>query len=498
MIVQFKQQKIDGYGRSRLAKYLLCGLLLTSAPNLTFSASLFPTDPFGTLEQVPPDQGSQWNMSGSACSKQPEPDKPWTLVDVINRALCENPQTRETWANARQQAAQLGVTKAQLLPNADLNGNLSRSYNSRGSTAISSTGNVVRVPAGQNQSNAAMSLNYLLFDFGARSAAVEGTRQSLLAADWTHNATLQNVMLSAIQAYYQSFATQESVKATQTSEKSAQEAFDAARFRHQVGAAALADELQARTAYSQARLNRQQAEGNASIAVGTLANVVGLEADAPLKLAPPILMEPTIEEKRTVKELIEVAKADRPDLAAAEAQVNAAQAAVRQAKAGGLPTFPLFANYGDNYSQGFGNYRTWSIGVSINVPLFTGYSDTYKIRAAQASLESSVAAQNLLTKRISLDVWSAYHNLQTAYNTFVSSTDLLASSAEAERVALGRYKVGVGTILDLLNAEANLANARLQHIQAQYNWYTSRAALAQAIGRLQPESIVATPVKENK
>ena len=105
---------------------------------------------------------------------------------------------------------------------------------------------------------------------------------------------------------------------------------------------------------------------------------------------------------------------------------------------------------------------------------------------AEAQLESQQAQREKLAQQVTLDVWTAYQNLQTARDTYGTSADVLASATEAEKVALGRYKAGAGTILDLLNAEASLANARLQQIQAQYDWYTSRAALAQAVGRLQP------------
>ena len=470
--------------RKRFGVSVLMGLWVMAVVSPSFAASLFPHDPLHTLKSTPSDQGAFWTLKGSACADLPKPGENWTLTDVVNRALCENPQTRQTWANTQQQAAQLGVTQSAYLPSVDLSATESRSK-------VVLDNGFVQNPA-QSQFNPTVTLNYLLFDFGARSAASQSISQQLLAADWTHNETLQTVMLSAIQAYYQLFAAQESVTATLASEKSAQQAYDAAVYRHKVGAAALSDELQARTAYSQALLNRQKAQGDERVAEGTLANVVGLEADTSVTLAPPVLVKPTATDVRSVRELIDAAKIARPDLAAAQAQVNAERAAVRQAKANGLPTFPLFANYGHNYySDSINNSHSWSIGVSVDVPLFTGFSDTYKIRAAQASLESSQAAQNLLAQQVALDVWSAYQNLQTALSTYDSATDLLASSTEAERVALDRYKLGAGSILDLLTAEANLANARLQLIQAQFSWYTSRASLAKAIGQLQPDKLQA-------
>lgn len=75
-----------------------------------------------------------------------------------------------------------------------------------------------------------------------------------------------------------------------------------------------------------------------------------------------------------------------------------------------------------------------------------------------------------------------------------TSDSLLKSATESNQVALGRYKAGVGSILDLLSAQASLALARAQQIQSLYDWHIAKAALAQAIGGLTPERILdATP-----
>ena len=65
-----------------------------------------------------------------------------------------------------------------------------------------------------------------------------------------------------------------------------------------------------------------------------------------------------------------------------------------------------------------------------------------------------------------------------------NTEELLDSAKEAERVALGRYREGVGNIIEVTNAENNLANARYSYVQAHYNWRIGKAQLAQALGRL--------------
>jgi outer membrane protein len=452
-------------------------------------------DPFSTraLAGTSPAKAAAHPDKPDPCLQQPQAEALWSLLDVVNRALCHNPQTRQTWASARFQAAQVGVNRAAYLPAVNVTTSASRNHNNASSslqTPLQTIGaGVVSRQADQSRVTTVLSLNYLLLDFGGREARLENARRALEAADWTHSATLQSVLLAAVQAYYQSFAARSALEAAVAAEHSSEEALEAAAFRHRIGAAALADELQAQTAYAQAKLNRRRSEGDVNIASGSLANVLGFDPDRSLSVAAPALEKPQGEQARDIRALIDEAKASRPDLAAAEAQVRAAEAGIRVSRSGALPTLSLVSNYAYTLSSAQRHIESWSVGLQVSVPLFTGFANTYQIRGAEEQLAVQEANRERLDQSVALDVWRAYHDLNTASETFRSSEDLLASATQAEEVALGRYKAGAGSILDLLSAQANLANARFQHIQAQYNWHIGKARLAQALGRLDPSQL---------
>jgi outer membrane protein TolC len=291
-------------------------------------------------------------------------------------------------------------------------------------------------------------------------------------------------MFSAIQAYYQVFASQAAADASLVSENATGEALKAATARHEIGAAALADALLAQTAFAQARLNRQKTAGEARVASGSLANALGLEADYPLQIAPPSVPKPSLEQDHNIHQLIALAKTLRPDLAAAEATIQAAEASVKAAEAGHLPSLSLVGTVGYNQTSLPSETQSWTVGLQISVPLFTGFNVTYQVRSAKEKLDVQRANFDQLDQAVSLDVWKAYQLVNIAHDTFKSSEDLLASAFQAERVAMGRYKAGAGNIIDLLSAQASHATARLQIIQAQYTWLTQKAQLAQALGRL--------------
>ena len=397
-------------------------------------------------------------------------DRPLDLPAVINIALCNNPQTREVWANSLAQAAQVGVTQSGYLPG----------------LSASIAGN--RNSPGNSQRSASLSLSYLLYDFGARAANLENAQQTLTATLATQDRTVQTLFLSAIQAYYQTRATQAGFDAAVVSEHAAQASFAVAQARYQAGSATPADKLTAQTAYSQATLNRITAQGAMRIAQGTLANILGLDANVAVTLTPArdnLSDAPETDEnfERDIATLIEQAKRNRPDLQAAEATLKAAEASAEAARAAGKPSIFVNAATSQNNSAGINTHGS-SLGVSLSVPLFSGFATSYRIRAAEAQIETRKAQMERVRLQVALDVWTAWQNLITASQNRRSSADLLGSAEQSERVAIGRYKAGAGIMLDLLNAQTTLASARQQRIQADLNWNISRAALAQSMGKM--------------
>ena len=437
-------------------------------------------DPFSTeaLTPVPPVLRLDAEGNAEPCPA-PARDTVYGLVEVVDLALCSNPATHEAWANARVQAAQVGLAQSSWLPGLDgkAGGGRQRA-NGRDATT----------------SNASLTLSWLLYDSGARAANLEKSRQLFAAASSTLDASVQSVFLSALQAYYGTQAARAAVSAALESEKASLESLSAAEVRYQVGTGTPADRLQAQTAASQATLARLRAEGLVKIAYGALASVMGLDADTPLVLyAPPTPADATsaaaasAEESRQIDALIEEARRRRPDLAAAQARVGAAQASVDVARANGRPALSLDGGPSWQHSDASGSgvtSRGNALGVTLTLPIFSGFATTYQVRSAQAGVQTASAQRDALRLQVAQDVWSAYQSLNTATHTVRTSADLLASAEQSERVALGRYKAGVGTIIDLLNAQSALASARLQRIQSLLDWYVSRATLAKAVGTL--------------
>src|SRR6059058_634319 len=402
------------------------------------------------------------------------------LTDVIDIALRNNTATSAAWADARAAAATYGAAKGQYYPTIALGGTV------QAIKRIASGG----VGAAKQQSyGPSVTVSWLLLDFGGRSGTIGATREALLAADWTHNATLQSVVLAVEQAYFLYVGTKGLLVAQQTTLTEAQTNLGAAEQRHRVGLATIADVLQARTALSQARLALESTQGDLQTTRGALALSMGLPANIPydLEVLPDTTTPVGIVEG--VDSLIARAMRERPDLAAQRALVDQARARVSVARSQALPSLSVGGTASQTYfinpAAGFptsGNSYTATLTLSF--PFFSGWSQIYNVKAASAAAAAAALRARGFEQQVVYQVFNAYYALRTATQQVRTSRDLLASATQSEQVALGRYKAGAGSLLDLLTAQAALASARAQAIQARLSWNTALAQLAHDVGIL--------------
>jgi outer membrane protein len=395
---------------------------------------------------------------------------------VVDIGLRNNPTTRLSWANARAAAAAYGSERGAYFPTVDgeVTGTRLKTVASQGRSAVT-----------QSVLNPSLNLTYLLFDFGGRSGNVGTARNDLVAANFTHNATLQAVVLQIQSAYFQYVANRALLEAQRTTEREARTNLSAAEERHRVGVATIADVLQARTAASQAALAAQATEGDLQTSRGALALSLGLPANLPYDVDSAAGQVPVAVLADSVDTLIARAVAARPDLAAAQAEFQASRAQISVARASRLPSLVLNGNGGRTYTsslpQGGNNY---TVSLGLRIPLFAGFSHIYDQREAVALADAAAARADALGQQVVFEVFRSYHALQTAARRVRTSEDLMASAEQSSEVALGRYRAGVGSVLDLLAAQSALADARAQQVLARLEWNTSLALLAHDTGVL--------------
>ena len=471
------------------------GLAARAGSLLILSGACFPAwgmDPLFTGRSVSATAAAAMLDDGHAgiCVFGPLAN-PLPLQDAVERALCNNPKTREAWAQVKIQAAGVGVGRAAYLPTVSANWQGVRDDTVTNVTGFPQYSSDYRNSVLRTES---VSLSWVLYDFGGRKAALANANALLAAAQASQQAALETAFANVAKDYYAAQAAQGAFVAAEEIGKTANDSFKAATVRVDKGIAPISDELQAQTSWAEAVVNQTRAQGDWQTALGTLAVDMDLDPSVPVTL-PDVGdgVTPGSEFNNSVADLIQEAKRSHPSVVAAEAQVDAALAKVAQTRAEGLPSLSLVAKYSKNNDPttlqiGFPQFATtgheWYLGFQVTIPIFEGFGRTYQIRQAEAQTELQRATLDEVQQQVGLDVWTSYQALQTATHNLGNSATLLDVANRSYSAAERRYQVGVGNILELLNAQSSLAGAKRQRIQALTDWRSARLQLAAKLGRL--------------
>jgi outer membrane protein len=412
------------------------------------------------------------------------------LREVVVASLCNNPSTKSAYLSLMGSAASFGTNYAGYLPEA------SSTVSHSKTTSVDVDGKSTSYTHSYG-----LSLGMTLYDFGQREFSFQQAERALVAAGYTYNATLQAAIASSLQAYYALVNAQNALEVAKESEAFAKVSYDAALVRHEIGQVALADKLQAKSSYTQATLSVESAYNQLAQSQAALAQVMGLPADTLVEVSDvdegSLGQDPFATEIRT---LMEKAKQKRNDLLASREGLTAAEIAARAQTRKNRATLSATTSMdlGNSSIHLFDRYKTRSqaAGISLSIPIFTGFSNTYTERATQKSLEAQ--REDLLQAELGVekDVWDAWHNYQTAKQTWETSADLVASATLLKDVALGRYKEGLGTILDVLSAQSQYRSALQSQLQSRHSLLTSRVDLVRAVGELNLETMQPTATLE--
>ena len=416
---------------------------------------------------------------------------PLPLQEAVERSLCNNPTTREAWAQVKIAAAGVGIGRAAYLPNVSANWQGVRDDTVTNVTGFPQFSSDYRSSVLRNDS---VSFSWVLYDFGGRKAALANATALFAAAQASQQAALETAFAGAAKDYYSAQAAQGALTAAQEIEQIANDSFHAAKTRVDKGIAPISDELQAQTSWAEAIVNRTRAEGDWQTALGTLASDMDLTPNVPITLPDAgDGVAPGNDFEESVADLIEAAKRSHPSVMAAAAQLDAAVAKVTETRAAGMPSLSLVAKYSENnnpttlelgYPQFPSTGHEWYVGFQLTIPIFSGFGQTYQIHRAEAQVELQRDALDEVQQQVGLDVWTSYQALQAATHNLDNSATLLDLAERSYTATQRRYQVGVGNILELLNAQSSLANAKRQRIEALTDWRSARLQLAAKLGKL--------------
>lgn len=469
---------------------------------LVLCSGCFPdratVDPYA---YAPKTSGTVWKLRNHDTNPPVLPDEnsPLSFAEALDIALRNNPTTKLTWAQARAMAAQYGQSESYQFPtvtgsyNYERTRNLSSSPTTASSVVIAgsptttATSGTGAKPFYFSQWGPQLQLSYLIFDFGQHRATSDAARESLYNADYTHNRQIQTVLQLVASNYYNLLYQKELLKANEADLRTAQITYDAAKFGLDAGTQGLTDVLQAQTKFLEAQVQLITQKQNVVNAMATLLTNMGVQANLKITLQEVPEIPPTDEMIQSADELLSIAMQKRADLAAAESNLKSYEANVVAAQRQFLPSLNYTLNFGEtSYTRIGSDKYDFTSTFSLNFPIFTGFSNLNNLRQAKALKQKAEAALLQTQLQVIEDITTSHSTVKTAFETLKYAQELLATTEKQFDIALERYRVGTGTIIELTTAQSSLFDARASLANATNQWFTSLIELSYAAGTLEP------------
>jgi outer membrane protein TolC len=222
----------------------------------------------------------------------------------------------------------------------------------------------------------------------------------------------------------------------------------------------------------------------------SLANALGLEATVPIEIEDNLTYEPVTLDST---QLLAEALGNRPELRQAQARLDAARAQLSGARARYLPDLTVVGSVGtasddaiiatDGVASGLSFSDTWSITGQLSWNLFEGFFTQARVKETQALVETARANYDSTELQVRLEVEQAYIAVVEAAERYGATQKAVESAQENLRLAQGRYDAGVGTILELTEAQLSLTNAEADTVRAVTDYRVGLATLDRVVGR---------------
>ncbi len=431
----------------------------------------------------------------------PKQDEPYSLAELVDIALSINPQTKVSWAQARAAAASFGESQSDYFPTITGNFTFTRFRQPLFVSAITptdasfsasptSSSKVIVEDIYYSFWQPQVTVAFLLFDFGTRRATSEAARQALYNADWTHNNTIMMLLQTVMNDYYTYLYQKQLLVADEANVATAAMTLESAETGLVSGVRDVSDYLQAKTALLQNQTTWAAQQQNVEVAYATLLFDMGLPSNISIATQNFPTTLPENDLLPPVDTLIAVAMQNRPDLLAAEANLHEQEANLTVAKTQYLPKFNYDFNIAKNYySQGLHDKYNFASTFSVSMPLFSGFYYRNAIKLAKAVKKEAQEQVKEAELNVIKQITTYHHGVKVAYETLKFGAAYLEAAQEEYTVSLSKYKQGTNTIVDVVNAQSSLADARARLISAFQQWYTSLANLAYSTGILSPTAL---------
>jgi outer membrane protein TolC len=343
-----------------------------------------------------------------------------------------------------------------------------------------------QVPSISRSNTTSLSVNQVLYDFGRTGNTRDAARSSLRSAEFEEQRVIQDTVLNVKQAYYALLAAKKLVLVSQKTAEQAESHLKQAEAFFHSGSKPRFEVTRVEVEVNNAKLSMINAKNTVRLRTISLYNAMGIDPGGDLDIED-ILSAPIIVPSR--EQAMTEAVKNRPELMKAEADIQAAQARVSAEKANYLPTLSAQGSY--NWAGGstsMGTFKleaqdNWNAGVMLSVPLFEGWLTQGKVSEARANLHVLEAQGQTFRRSVLIELNQADADIESATARIAVMESLLKKASESLELAQGRYAAGVGTYIEITDAQVASVNAETDHVQALYDYQLAAARFVKAMGR---------------
>jgi len=390
-----------------------------------------------------------------------------SLAQAINMALAQNTSLKVTQKGEDTAAATLKQAKGKNGFSSSLSDDLSTS---KRSSSDRSDGNTLRISG-----------SLPLYTGGANQANIKRAELGVETAALTTERAREDIKLDVIQAYYNALEAKKTIDVDKESADNYAAHYTNVSQLYSAGSKARIDVLRSSVELSNARQTLIKAQNAYEVDIAKLRNLLNIDRSEPINLTTDFSYDKF---DIDMDSCIAYAFRNRKDLLIDQYNLNRAELAVTAAKAGFKPSLnlSLSAGQGNDFAPHSSSSQSLSAGVSASWNVFDSGVTKAEVQAAEA--ERDTAKLNLVKDQedIDLALRQAYYNMREAEKRFNSTGDAVNQAEEDYYIAREKYRAGEGLMLDIIDAQLALSQAKLNYISAQYDYARYKAEVENVMG----------------
>lgn len=421
--------------------------------------------------------------------------QPLSLADCLNLALDRNSEVLKSKSDLEAAHGLVVQTRAIVIPKVRVSGDFS--VLEHGATERLkfelppgfAQADLPSISPGDQRWNAGLRLVQSIYEGGRMTSALRAARLTREQALLQHRTVLADVVLQVRLAYYDTLLAAQQIVVQEASVRLLERELQDQTHRHDAGTVPRFNVLRAEVELANAKPRLIRARNAHRLAKNHLVMLLGYPVPKEVWEEIPLRLTGTLDAERYEIELPDaIARAldGRTELAALRKAAELRREAIINARAGALPSAQVFAGYtgrNSSFTDDLGQtVHGWIAGAQLTWDPFDGFLTRGKVAEAKARFERAQEEIADTTRRIELEVRTAYSNFTEARELLESQKKVQEQAEEALRLATARSEAGTGTQLDVLSAQTALTEARTTEIQALHAYAVARARLDRAMG----------------